>query len=334
MGIELNEIRDADGLSSIAPEWWDLWQRCPAATPFQTPAWLLSWWRAFHPGRLVTVAARRKGRLVGLAPFYLDGRRLLPLGISLSDYLDLLIDPDLCDEAGQAIVKHFCHREPDWDEWEFPELQPGATALGLACPSGLADSIHDQDPCPVLMLPASTEGLREVLPSRKRRKLRLAHNRAARRGEVTIERATGDGVSQAYSELVRLHEARWRSRGAPGVISDERVRGLHGMALEQLSRRGLLRLYVLSISGQVASIYLGFRHQDRAYGYLTGFDPDYAFGSPGTILLAHAIEESVREGAREFHFLRGDEKYKYGWGASDRWNRRRLFRRVHADAEA
>jgi hypothetical protein len=42
----------------------------------------------------------------------------------------------------------------------------------------------------------------------------------------------------------------------------------------------------------------------------------------------------VREGAREFHFLRGGETYKYGWGAQDRWNTSRTIRRALANAEA
>jgi len=44
-----------------------------------------------------------------------------------------------------------------------------------------------------------------------------------------------------------------------------------------------------------------------------------------------AIEAAIAEGAREFHFLRGREAYKYEWGAVDRWNRRRSFRRAAAE---
>ena len=43
--------------------------------------------------------------------------------------------------------------------------------------------------------------------------------------------------------------------------------------------------------------------------------------------MAHAIEQAFEEGAREIHCLRGPEGYKYLWGASDRWNMRRAFRR-------
>jgi CelD/BcsL family acetyltransferase involved in cellulose biosynthesis len=90
-------IRDSAELEALTPRWWDLWRRCLAATPFQSPAWLLPWWRTFAPGDLVAMAVERGEALVGLAPFYREdstyGRRLLPLGISVSDYHDILLDP-------------------------------------------------------------------------------------------------------------------------------------------------------------------------------------------------------------------------------------------------
>src|SRR3954465_464864 len=101
------EIHDAEALAALESEWWELWKRVPAAGPFQSPAWLLPWWHAFAPGALHLIAAWRRRRLVALAPLYLEngarGRRLLPLGISLSDYQDLLIDPSQEGEIGIAL---------------------------------------------------------------------------------------------------------------------------------------------------------------------------------------------------------------------------------------
>jgi hypothetical protein len=53
--------------------------------------------------------------------------------------------------------------------------------------------------------------------------------------------------------------------------------------------------------------------------------------SPGTLLIAHAIEEVIREGAAIFDFLRGQERYKYFWGAGDAWS---FVRRLTAPAPA
>src|SRR3954466_11916365 len=102
-------IDDMEALAALSPEWWDLWRRV-GATPFQSPAWLVPWWRHFHPGTLFCVTVRDEGRLVGVAPCYVEdgawGRRILPLGISLSDYLDVLLDPRSEREAGAALVHH------------------------------------------------------------------------------------------------------------------------------------------------------------------------------------------------------------------------------------
>jgi CelD/BcsL family acetyltransferase involved in cellulose biosynthesis len=123
-------------------------------------------------------------------------------------------------------------------------------------------------------------------------------------------------------ELSRLHAARWMSRGHSGVLSATAVRNFHAMALPALSRAGVLRLFWLLIDERPVGAYYGLHWRGRAYAYLAGFDPDYGHESPGTVLIGHAIEEAAREGATEFHFLRGREAYKYEWGAQDRWNSR------------
>ena len=75
-------ISDADALSSVENDWWDLWSRSPAATVFQSPAWLIPWWQIFEPGSLRMIAIHQGKRLVGLA------RRLARLWLALATVLD------------------------------------------------------------------------------------------------------------------------------------------------------------------------------------------------------------------------------------------------------
>jgi len=329
--LAIDEITDVDAFTALEPEWWDLWHRCPAATPFQTPAWLLSWWNAFAPGALRVIAARTGGRLVGLAPLYGEvgalGRRLLPIGVSLSDYLDVLIDDEQPDVA-DALMRRIVDFGSRWDSCEFTELAPSSAAGRLVCPSDCVETDGAVSACPVLLLPNRVEQLRQVLPSDKFRSLRTAHNRAARRGTVEIISGNDSNCATTIAVLIRLHGLCWGNRGEPGVLTDRRVCGFLLSAAERLMHVAVARIYALSIAGGIAAVYFGFMHRDCAYGYLTGFDPAYGFESPGTIVIGHAIETAVREGAREFHFLRGREAYKYGWGAVDRWNRQRVFRRA------
>ena len=92
-GLTTEILPDADAFAALAPAWWELWRRAPGATPFQSPAWLIPWWRRFAPGELFTIAAYRCGQLIGLAPLYIEngayGRRVLPVGISLRTHPEL-----------------------------------------------------------------------------------------------------------------------------------------------------------------------------------------------------------------------------------------------------
>jgi CelD/BcsL family acetyltransferase involved in cellulose biosynthesis len=282
---------------------------------------------------LCAVAVRAGGgALVGLAPFYVEesaeGRRLLPLGISISDYLDVLLRPDLAEAAGGALAR--CLARETWESWELPELRAGAAAWHIPCPRQCRCVDADSSVCTTLTLPGGA--MMPALPPGKRGKIRLARNRAARMGAVAFASADTGNLAVLLDALLRLHGARWASRGEAGVLADERVVRFHRAAAPRLLAADLLRLHALRIGGHPAAVFYGFHHRGRSYAYLTGFDPALAFASPGTLIVAHAIEAAAREGAREVDFLRGEEDYKRLWGAVPRRNAGRRFARIAADA--
>jgi len=56
----------------------------------------------------------------------------------------------------------------------------------------------------------------------------------------------------------------------------------------------------------------------RIWVYNSGLDPAaFAALSPGVVLTAAAIERAIAAGRAEFDFLRGNEEYKYRFGAAD-----------------
>ena len=328
--VSAEVLEDAGALAALGPEWRGLWRRVPDALPFLSPEWLLPWWRHFAPGRLFTLAARQEGRLVALAPCYIEdgalGRRILPIGISLSDHLDILADPACEADALQALLAAALARRHEWDVWELENLLPDAVALRLKLAVECSNEVAAQTTCPYLPVPDGALTLEPLLTQKKRRALNLARNRAARSGDLRVERARGPAIPDALQHLFRLHASRWRSRHEPGVLASEQVRGFQQDAAPELDRAGLLRLYVVSLRGVAAAAYYGLTHASRHYAYLTGFDPDFDFESPGALVMAHAFGEAIAEGCREIDFLRGGETYKYAWGAVDRWNVKRSIR--------
>jgi CelD/BcsL family acetyltransferase involved in cellulose biosynthesis len=388
--IHIAHLRDQIEIQRLVPEWQALWQRVAAATPFQSPEWLLSWWECFGKSDPVIVIARKGHELIAVLPLYVleaaGCRKLLPIGISLSDYIDALVDPAQPSPSppsrgeregpgrasaragevgvvgnptrpsapltlpsppgrrGERIRTGNCRHKvccirvanqllaslvdiPDWEEVYIPDLKPSSALLAADCPIGLSEEKADGEPCPVLSLPSSLEGLREVVPKKTLRDLRQARRRAGEVGEVSVACAAAATLDEFMHEFFRLHEIRWQRLAGHGVCSDATVREFHRRAAKRMLESGMLRLYLLRLGHTPLAAYYGFTAKGAAYGYLSGFDPDYAEVSLGTQIVGHAIEEAVREGAREFHFLRGGESYKYAWGAVDRRNMSRSLRR-------
>ena len=331
-GLEIGELTTTEELEALEPAWADLWHRAPAATPFQSPAWLMPWWRHIGGGTLRVLAARAGGRLVGLLPMYLqegsEGEKLLPLGIAISDYLDGLYEVGHGPAVAAAMLRHLAERHRDWRVCELHPLPPGSPLLETPAPPGCAAKVLPFEPCPVLEIPPGAAGLCDAVPSRIRAKLRYFGRRAAGLGRIDFETASAATVAELLEALFELHSARWARLDGPGVLGDPAVQAFHRDAAAALLQAGLLRLHALRLDERIVAVIYALHAKNRGYYYISGFDPELAGISPGTLTIGHAIEQFLREGARTVDFLRGREPFKYFWGARDRPCYGRIIRRI------
>jgi CelD/BcsL family acetyltransferase involved in cellulose biosynthesis len=328
--VRLEEVGTRAGLERLGSEWERLWALAPDATPFQSPHWLLPWWKHIGRGTLATLAVRsaRSDELVGLAPLYVHrdpatGRRhLFPIGIATTDQLNALSKPGWEARVIRCLAGHLARRGTAWDVLEIPQLRRGAPLLGLAAAADWRHEIIAGDPHPVLALPGSPSDAALPIPRSMADNLRYCRRRAARERGFSYHTADAQTWPMFLDALARLHASRWAERGLPGVLDGEGVLAAHREAVPLLQSAGLLRLHGLCHAGElIAVLYCLFdpepAHERRCSYYLGGFDPRYRALSPGTLLVAHAIEQAMAEGATAFDFLRGAEAYKYRWGARD-----------------
>jgi CelD/BcsL family acetyltransferase involved in cellulose biosynthesis len=322
--VRAEPVSELAALEALRPEWEQLWARVPNATPFQSPAWLLPWWRHVGEGRLACVAVwSADSELVGFAALYVydNGatglRHLFPLGIATTDVLDVLVLPGWEPEVLRAMCAQLAESAAAFDLLEFPQLRRGSVLLEARPPADWQRSIGSDEPHPVLDL--RDEG---TMPKRMRDNLRHARSRADGAGHWRCETAAeARQVGEFLDALARLHAQRWSERGESGVLN-ERVLAAHRETAPRLLEAGLLRLHALRLDEEiVAALYCVADRGDvgdrRCYYYIGGFDPAHAAISPGTLLVGHAIEQARAEGAVAFDFLRGQEPYKYRWGAVD-----------------
>lgn len=317
--LEIDEVTTSAELEALAPAWEDLWRRAPAATPFQSPAWLLPWWREVGDGELRMVLARRDGRLAGLLPMYRQhgSGKLLPLGIGISDYLDGLFEEGDAAAVASALLRRLVDRR-DWRRCELHPLRRGSPLLEARAPPGCGDQVLEFDSCPVLEIPAAARDLDDVLPGKIRANIRYYRKRAEQAGRVSFETASAATLADLLDALFRLHGTRWRQLQQPGVLADPEIRQFHHAAAPLLLGSGLLRLHALRLDQRVIAATYALHLRQRTYFYISGFDPNYGPISPGTLILGHTIAHAIGEGAREFDLLRGRERYKSFWGARER----------------
>lgn len=310
-------------------EHWSLWRRDPRATAFQSPAWQQAWWDHLGSGERLDLIVRAGDNLIAYLPAFIwqdgDTRRLVPVAAGQSDYSDALIDPAHSDAPGrlwQAILG----TAPAWDEVLLPDLRPDSPLLG-PLPSGLVAEDGPGEVCPVLALPTG-KALLDLTGKSQRRKIRHDRHRADALGGVTVALAAPAGVDAAMNALFALHAARWAREGESGVLADPKLQAFGRAAAHALAEAGLLRMAVVRHHGRIVAVLKGFADARRACSYINGVDMDVPGQSFGTLAFAALIEAAIADGATEFHFLRGEEPYKYGWGAEPTHTVRRVVRQV------
>jgi CelD/BcsL family acetyltransferase involved in cellulose biosynthesis len=324
--MEVQEIRAMPQAKAIADEWDKLAHLVDFPTPFSVPKWLTSWWRHIGQGQLLILAIFAHRALVGVLPMFIHDRKLMLLGAGTSDYLDGLFLPEYQMPAVAAAFDHLRPREAEWDVVELNQLRPESPLLSQDLPGNWSDELEFGERCPVLGLPDYPDQLHRVIPAHQWNKLNYYRHRASRAGAVEFVAASPGNFDELFDTFVRLHLMRLELQHKPTSLRQQNVQRFHREAARALLERGLLRLTVFKVNQRPAAAFYGFKAGRRTFFYLSGFDPALAQLSPGMLVIGQAIEAAVREGCSSFDFLRGQEPYKYKWGALDSLTCRRRLR--------
>lgn len=318
MRVERLPSWGAGGLDEAT--WNGLLARSATDVPFLTWQWQTTWWEAFGASPLHLFAVRAEdGDLVGLLPLYgIEGgsRTVLRLvgGVDVSDYLDLIAVREREEEVWKALLQTLLDLR--WDLLDLhglPEASPTLGLLpGLARAWGLDCEVEQEERCPVVELPESWEtylvGLRAKDRHELRRKLRRLEERRVRVSAVTAPAA----VAAVMDTFLGLHR---KSKTGKARFMDVRMEGFFRAVAVALARAGWLQLWILWVEERPAASLLCLDYGGSVALYNSGFDPETGRLSPGVALIACSIQDAIARGRRRYDFLRGEEPYKYGFGA-------------------
>lgn len=328
--MDVREIRDTAAWDRYAVQWSRIAEASPRATVFQTWEWTRAWWDHFGRNRRLWVLVFEDGgQPAGFAALFLPppaaplrvGRLL---GTGGSDYLDLLALPDQEGAVRDALWRFLAERRRTWDWLDLQQLRPGGVLREADPPSGpVRGSFWPGETCPYLPLPETWEAFRKSLGKKLRGNIGYYERALAKQYVVEMRTATKETLTDDITAFFDLHQRRWNRRWLPGAFVTTAARAFHEDVSGRLLERGWLRLHTLDLDGETLAALYCFQFGARCVYYLGGFEPTLARFSIGTVLTAQAIRYAIEQDqATEFDFVRGDEPYKYKWGAQDRSNAR------------
>jgi CelD/BcsL family acetyltransferase involved in cellulose biosynthesis len=318
-GCHCDLLRTTRELEAFQSSWNALWSEDVNSTPFQSPAWLVPWWRHFgQPGLAAAVLSRHTWPIAFL-PFYAcqeprgDERRLLLLGVGTTDYLDGVFSPHCRVEHVKLALECVLSTE-GWDSMVAVQLRKSSKLFkAMRREDGKSvESFRSESCLRIRAVPSS------AFPQKMRQNVRYYRDRAERSGKLELEVADGQSWKTAFGALVNLHTLRWQSIGQPGVLVEPKVLAFHHEAIPLLIEEDRLRLHLLRLNGEpIAAAYSlvdpAERRERTQYLYLITHSHLHAELHPGTLLLAAVIEQAAKEGVTWVDLLRGEESYKKLW---------------------
>ena len=341
--MHLTVIRTHDALDELAEEWNQLLRCCSAShVPFLRHEYLSTWWKTLGGGEwshgdLFTVVARKEdGQLAGIAPLFFSHNRegvpaLLLLGsIEISDYLDFIVDAQSLDAFTTELLDLLeSDQAPDWqvlDLYNLPEESPTLPALKAAAEQrGWLFAQERLQPCPYIPLPGDWETYLEGIDKKQRHEIRRKMRRAEGyalpvRWYIVEDEETLD--SDIDDLLALMAQDAEKERFLTGVMRTQMRTAVHAAF-----QAGWLQLTFMEIAGQKAAGYLNFDYGGHIWVYNSGLNFELGELSPGWVLLSYLLKWANDQGRESFDFMRGDEDYKYRFGAIDRFIVRAIIQR-------
>ncbi len=315
--LTLEIIDDVARLVELEPDWSCFAQKIPGLTPFQLPQWLFTWWKHFGNGQLHVLVFRDRDGIVGVVPCFRHHwnglRQITLIGSGISDYLE----PAISLEYQPAILDHLRNHlaaDPGWDVCDWQDLSAQTPLAGIR-PGADFELIASPDvPCTEIRFNGSFEKFCASRSKDLRRNLRRYRKKAEAIGAVQFE-VGNEAHPELMNALIELHTAKWEKRGEPGMIQANSSAEFLCEVARGFSTRDMLRFFSLRFQGKIVALILAFPYRKTMCGYLTAFDPEHEPLGFGRTLLFEALGFSYENGYNAWNFLRGEEPYKFWWGA-------------------
>jgi CelD/BcsL family acetyltransferase involved in cellulose biosynthesis len=340
--MHIATIRSLPELISLEKEWNDLLVISASHVPFLRHEYIIAWWQGLGGGEwshgelYIITAHSDDGKLIGIAPLFETDNRdgepaLMLLGsVEISDYLDLIARPEDIPVFLEAILEHLANDVTpasnllDW----YNLLDSSPTLPALQAVAEKLDWRYSQQPlqhCPYIPLPGDWEKYICSIDKKQRHEIRRKLRRADEhylpvRWYISQDAGRLDQEMDGFLDLMACdpNKAKFLT---PAMRDQMRL------IMQVAHRAGWLQLAFIEVNGEKAAGYLNFDYMNHIWVYNSGLDFRFGELSLGWVLLGHLLEWANEHKRQYFDFMRGDEQYKYQFGAVDRQVMRVMVRK-------
>jgi CelD/BcsL family acetyltransferase involved in cellulose biosynthesis len=320
-------------LLCLEKEWNELLAISASHVPFLRHEYLTAWWQGLGGGEwshgelYVIIARSEDDRLIGIAPLFRTDNRdgepaLMLLGsIEISDYLDVIARTEDLPAFLEALLVHLTGDQApatnllDW--YNLLESSPTLPALQATAEKlGWSYSQQQLQHCPYIPLPGNWEKYISSIDKKQRHEIRRKMRRAEEyylplRWYITQDGTMLDQEIDGFLDLMACDPEKHK------FLTPAMRTQMHSI-LQAAYRAGWLQLAFIEVNGEKAAGYLNFDYMNHIWVYNSGLDFRFSELSLGWVLLGHLLEWANEHKRQYFDFMRGDEQYKYRFGAVDR----------------
>lgn len=315
----------------VRARWHAVVDADPLGTLFHTPEYLGAW--ADVLGTRANVRVHEvvvDGSTVGVVPVAMkrEGSPTGPLevvrfmgGTEVTDYPGPV---SLVDHRSTVVATYLDRllQDGDWDEfvvsglvvgsgwdelWIEHAAERGLTTLGAA----------PEDVCPRVDLTGGFGAYLERLPGKLRHEMRRKARKLARdAGDLELVEVAPADHDEALDRFFAFNVEASGDKGR--FFANDEMRDWFRALAERLGPSGGFRLHELLVGGIPGASCVSLVRGDEWGLYNSAHDEALAMLAPGMVIIGELLKVAAAEGATVFDLLRGDEEYKYRFGAEDR----------------
>lgn len=322
--MHISRIDDINQFDKLKTAWDAVYSTDSHAHIFTSWAWLRGWFE-ITPYNWLVLAVRPDKISPYIAFFPLSYRVSLNNGIfpilemqmcgtPLVEYSGFVCSPEYEEKAVETFA-FYLQQHLEWGRFCMKDVLDPRLAPFLKCFSQKKFDIKhvNRTSCPYIPLPNTWEKyLKEYLGRKKRQNLHRSLKQIQSLYGFRVTNVQADNLENQIEILLKLRQMRWKKMSRFSIK-------IH----RKLFRYGFNNnfLYIITLWNAETPIASRVAFLDRQkHVFISLFhcwDKKFAKLSPGNVLNAYSIRYAIENGFKVFDFTRGNEDYKFSFGAKE-----------------